>query len=305
MELTSTLFANRSLSKFLKDFLTGQALLNPLRLTASAFLILSPFLTWITIVSVVVYQKVIVFGSAAQSTLLMVASDQFGTNASGLALTGAIVSILLLVTGGFLVLRSLRLGLTLSIAGLLAYVFPFYPLFGSESNGLQLTFISPGIGVFVAGTGVLLGVASTLTRSEPVLVLLQSVRTRRGLAALGASIGTIGISLDALNHAALGQFSDFIGLTPFEQLIHIGLIAGIASTLALVLVKRNGSPGPLLFVISGATLSLLGVDSVNSYLSGNLQDFLGHNLTETVLHLSVYYGVAFAFIASLLRQDRP
>jgi hypothetical protein len=116
-------------------------------------------------VSVVIYQNVIVFGAAAQSNLVMVSSDQLGTNISSTAAAGADVSVVLLVFGGLAMVKSAKLGVPIAAAGLLAYMVPFFPMFGSATSGLEQTFVSPGVGLFVAATGVVLGSISPLTRS--------------------------------------------------------------------------------------------------------------------------------------------
>ncbi len=279
-----------------------QIRINPLKVASALFLIISPFMTWITIVSVVIYQNIVVFGAAAQSNLLLVSSDQLGTNISPSAIVGATASILLLVFGGLAMLKSAKLGVPIAAAGLLAYLVPFFPMFGSATSGLEQTFVSPGVGLFVAGTGVVLGSISPLTRSESASTLFRNVKTARGLSTLGVSIGTIGLGLDVLNHSALGQLPDFIGLGPTEQVLHLGLVAGVLSML-IVLVMKGPAYNRYLLALSTATLLLLGSDSVYSLSAGNLHEFLGHNLTETVLHLSVYYGVALTLVGSLLRRD--
>jgi len=276
--------------------------INPLRAASALFLVFSPFTTWITIVSVVIYQNVIIFGAAAQSNLPMVSSYQLGTNISSAAASGATASVLLLVLGGLAMIKSAKLGLPIAATGLLAYLVPFFPMFGSSNSGLEQTFVSPGIGLFIAGTGVALGSISPLARSESVASLLHATKTRRGLSVLGASIGTIGLGLDILNHAALGQLPDFIGLGLQEQALHLGLAFGITSILAVVALGSR-VPNKYLFALSVSTLVLLGADAAYSLSTGNLHDFLGHNLTETVLHFSVYYGVALTLISNFLRKD--
>jgi len=276
--------------------------INPLRAASALFLVFSPFMTWITIVSVVIYQNIIVFGAAAQSSLLMASSNLPGTNISSTEAGGATAAFSLLVLGGLAMVRSAKLGVPLAALGLLAYLIPFFPMFGSSTSGLEQTFVSPGIGLFVAGTGVALGSISPFAKSKSLASLLQTVRTRRGLSVLGVSIGTIGLGLDILNHTALGQLPDFIGLEPAQRVLHLGLVLGIVSILAVVALGGR-VPNKYLIAVSGATLFLLGADATYSLSAGNLHDFLGHNLTETVLHFSVYYGVALTLISNFLRKD--
>lgn len=259
-------------------------------------------MTWITIVSVVIYQGVIVFGAAAQSNLLMVSSNQLGTNISATGTAGATLSVLLLLASGVAMLKTPKLGVPIAALGLAAYLVPFYPAFGSDILGLQQTFISPGIGLFVAGTGIGLGSISSLTKPESAGSLTHSLRTRQGLSKLGASLGAVGLTLDVANHTALGQLPDFIGSTPVEQTLHLGLVAGVGSILVVTALGSRLGSQRYLFALSAATLLLLGIDSASSLTTGNLHDFLGHNLTETLLHLSVYYGVALTTIAGLIHR---
>ncbi|HEV2225884.1 MAG TPA: hypothetical protein VGR56_03655, partial [Nitrososphaerales archaeon] len=162
--------------------------------------------------------------------------------------------------------------------------------------------MSPGVGLFVAGTGMVLGSISPLASSESIASLLRAMNTMKGLSTLGVSIGTIGLTLDILNHTALGQLSDFIGLLPLTQALHIGLAVGVLSTL-LVVITRGPAARRYILVLSAATLLLLGTDAVYSFSTGNLHDFLGHNLTETILHLAVYYGIALTLISNFIRKD--
>ncbi len=275
---------------------------NPMRISSAAFLLLSPFLTWITIVSVVVYQGVLVFGAAAQSNLLMVSSSELGTNISTTEATGATFSMVLLILSGLAMVKSAKVGVPIGIFGLTSYLLPFYQLFGSQTAGLEQTFTSPGIGFFVAGTGVVLGTISTLTKPGSAASLFQALKTRRGLSKVGISVSVVGIALDVANHTVLGQLPDFIGSTPLEQLLHLGLVSLVAS-MFVGLIFRKGSATRYLPYLAATTLFLLGADASFSIATGNLHDFLGHNPTETVLHLAVYYGVALTLISNFIRKD--
>lgn len=282
----------------------GSIRVSPLRVASALLLLISPFLTWITIVSVVVYQGVIVFGAAAQSSLMMVSADQLGTNITSMAIEGATFSMAFLILAGLAMFRTARLGVPLAIAGLFSYLLPFYQTFGTQTAGAEQTFISPGIGFFVAGMGIVLGLASPADRPESVAKLIHSLRTSQGLSKLGAFSSSVGLSLDVMNHAALGQLPDFIGQTLIQQSLHIGLVAGVSLYLFVVVLGVRSRLEGRLMMISAATLVLLGADAVFSIYTGNLHDFLGHNLTETVLHLSVYYGVALGLIAGFLGRQK-
>ncbi len=192
----------------------------------------------------------------------------------------------------------------MAVAGLLAYLLPFYSIFGSQTSGFEQTFVSPGIGFFVAGMGIFLGIVSPADRPECLSTMVHALHTCEGLSKLGAFFTSVGLALDVLNHWALGQLPDFIGLTTAEQFLHWGLAAGVTLMLVLTTLRSRVSGDRYFIFISAATLALLGADAVYSGSTGNLHDFLGHNLTETVLHLSVYYGVALATIGGLLGLDK-
>ena len=284
-------------------FNKGSVTINPVRLASSLFLIISPYLTWITIVSVVIYQGVIVFGTAAQSNLLMVSSNQLGTNVSTWATSGAALSLVLLTSSGLAMLKSAKVGVPLAILGLSAYLLPNYSIFGAQTTGFEQTFISPGVGLFVAGIGVLLGFVSPAARSESFPSLLRAIRTRDGLLKTGIFASVVGLSLDVMNHAALGQLPDFIGITPVQQFLHLGLATGVSLLFAALVLRGRANTEAYIFLLSAATLALLGADTISSTYTGNLNSFLGHNLTETFLHLSVYYGVVLTMLGSLMRRS--
>jgi len=271
-----------------------------MRISSSALLLISPFLTWFTIVSVVLYQGVIVFGTAAQSSLLMVSSSDLGTNITTAEATLATLSMVLVFLGGLAMLKSAKIGVPVAAIGLVAYIVPFYQLFGTQTAGLEQTFTSPGIGFFVAGTGIVLGSISTLTKPGSIHSLYRALKTRQGLSKVGISVSSVGLSLDVVNHAVLGQLPDFIGLTTTEIFLHLGL-AALVVLMFLSVISSKYRAYTYLPYLSAATLSLLGVDAATSTYSGTLHDFLGHNLTETALHLGVYYGVVLTVIGNLFR----
>ena len=275
---------------------------NPLRAVSTLFLIMSPFLTWFTIVSVVVVQGIAVFGTAAQSDLFLVSSQELGTNITSQAALGATITLVTLVLGGLLMLRSAKLGGAVATLGILSYMIPFYPTFGTWVSGLQLTFVSPGIGLFTAMAGVAFGVISFRVTPRPPRVLFDGLRTRRGLSTVGVFVGSVGLVLDFLNHSALGQAADFIGTNLTELALHEGLFVGVTVVSALVLIQPKTRRDYLL-PAALATLLLLGVDAGYNITNGTLNDFLGHNVTETVLHFAVYYGMALVIIASFLRKE--
>lgn len=301
---SSSSFSSANQSWFLRKVGIGSAKVNPLRAASALFLISSPFMTWITIVSVVIYQNFVVFGAAAQSNLLQISMQQPGMSISGGAALEAAISAALLCLGGLLMFRTTKVAVPLATAGLLSYLLPFYHVFGSSTSGLEQTFISPGIGFFGASAGIALGLLSPIVKAEPIRNLLEGLWTRRGISNLGAFLGTIALSLDVANHYSLGQLEDFIGTNMVQQALHLGLILGVASALLVVASgNRLVARVSLLFWIGVSTLALLSGDAAFSILSGNLQGFLGHNPTETILHLSIYYGAALVTVSGLVGRE--
>lgn len=277
--------------------------LNPLGIASALFLIAAPFLTWITIVSVVIYQGFVVFGAAAQSNLVMVSAQQSGMAISQVAVLGSTASVLLIPLGGIAMLKSAKLGVPIALAGLFSYLLPMYSSFGTQASGYQLTFVSPGVGLFVATAGVLVGSVSPLVKPSSPGSFAKALTTRQGLSGLGVFAGAVGLSLDILNHAALGQLTDFIGFGLTVQFLHLGLLAGTGAMVLISLVGSGRQRERYLFAASFATLSLLGGDFAYSTVAGSLNDFLGHNLTETSLHFMVYYGIALTLVSRLGRPS--
>lgn len=273
---------------------------NPARLASALLLISSPFMTWVTIVSVVIYQGVIVFGTAAQSNLMMISAQQLGANVSAFTAEASTLAMVLLVASGFAVIKAPRLGVPLGVAAVASYLIPMYSLFGQTDMGLQETFISPGIGLFVSGAGVVLGAVSHLSKPNTPRALVASMKTGAGLVGLGVPLAVTGLVLDVSNHIALGQLPDFIGQMPLEQFLHLGLVSFVGATLMVFALKGHSAGSRYLLVASVGALALLSADAAYSSYIGSLHEFLGHNPTETALHLSVYYGIALTAIGGFL-----
>ena len=271
-----------------------------LGIASAIFLIASPFLAWVTIVSVVVYQGFGIFGTATQSDLLGVSAGRVGTDIPAAASVIALVLIIALVAGGLLMLRNPKAGLAVSGIPTLVLVTVISPIFGGNTSGLESTYVSPGIGLFTTFAGLALGAVSFRSASRPLSLHLDSLRTMKGLSTLGSFVSSVSLSLDVTNHLALGQLPEFIGDGPTEQFLHLGLVAGVAATAALVLLRHHLSSDFYLLSASLATLGVLGLDAALSLYVGTLHEFLGHNTIETALHLPVYYGVALMMVARLI-----
>ncbi len=281
----------------------GSIKVNPLQVVSAFFILLSPFLTWLTIVSVVIVQNFAVFGTASQSNLLQISSQQIGTNIPDSAAVEALLSAILLGVGGLVTLRNLRVGWPISALGLASFSIRFSPMFGASAFGAQQTFISPGIGFFLAAVGTAIGVISPATKTETTRVLIHQLKRGESLAKVGVFVGSVALTLDFLNHLALGQLPAFVGFGVVGQTLHLGLVVGVAGALLLVILGKRVVQDEWLTIAGVGTLVLLGIDASYNLLTGNLEAFLGHNSTETVLHLSVYYGVALLVVSRFLPRE--
>jgi hypothetical protein len=275
--------------------------INPLQVATSVFLFIAPFLTWVTVVSVVVFRGVVLTGFAAQSTLWDVAGSNAGLPISQAVPSSAFYAALLLILGSLVVLRRTKLGLVIATLGLVLFAITSYQLFGKTQDGSTITFVSPGIGFFVASVGIVLGAVSNYFKKQPIGILLKSLRTREGLIKAGLFLSVVPLVLDGLNHGALGQLTAFLGRNFTEKGLHVGFFVSLASILALVTLRKSFDFTfyvPRLVIIAFLFLTLDAV--YHALLGGGIQNFIGHNSVEILLHISTYYGVALIVIGRLV-----
>ncbi len=273
---------------------------NPLLLTCSVFFFLAPFLTWMTVLTLVIVKGFVVTGFAVQSNLWDIANLQAGIPVTkNLALSSLAAAILLILTG-LTILKDARIGLPIATAGLTIFAIASYPIFGKIQNGLATAFISPGIGFFLALVATILGVISTQFENRPIGILARDLRSKEGLTRMGLFLAAVPLLLDGLNHAALGQFSDFLGSTATEQTLHLGFMLSIVSLLIAVAVHQRVNVNAWVPRIAVMTFIFLISDAIYHALTGEIQAFIGHNSIEIVLHIAIYYGVALVMIGRVL-----
>jgi hypothetical protein len=266
---------------------------NPLVLVNSVFMIIAPFLSWITLN---------LFGSY-ESNLWQIYNNQAPLQISQTQEVASIVSGVLLIAGALIVLRSVRIGLLTQTAALLIFLIPTYSLFGYVRSGFIRFLISPGFGLILASVGLVIGFVSFRTEKVPVGAADNYLRTREGIYKAGLFIAVTAIVIDGLNHAALGQVQGFFGQNLVEAFIHFGfLLPLLFLTLAWSMWKgfRLSKWSSRIVLVA---FVFLAMDAAYHYFGGTILSFLGHTSAETVLHIAVYYGFALLLISRFFMKD--
>ena len=289
---------------------------NPLAIASSALLLLSPFLTWVTLVALVIVNGVLITGFAVQSNLWDLANSKAGLPLHQFMATSSIISFIFLIIGGLTSLRKMFIGLVVASLGFTIFVASSYNIFGYTQNGVTSAYISPGIGFFVALIGLITGGVSMnqkIAKKNTIRILVQSLKTGQGLLKAGLFVSIVSIVLDGLNHAALGQLADFLGSrSSLEMLLHNGFYISLAvlaiGFAVIAFQKKNKEENEnygLFFLIS----SILIVAAVNFLISdallhslngGGFEKFIGHNSVEITLHIMGYYGVVLLILGRFI-----
>ncbi len=266
---------------------------NPLLLVNSAFMIIAPFLSWITLN---------LFGSY-ESNLWQIFNNQTPMQISQTQSMASLVAGVLLITGGLIVQRSARIGLLIQTAGVLIFVIPSYSLFGYVRSGFIRFLISPGIGLILASVGIVIGFISFKVKKIPIGHAGSRLRSREGLYKTGLFITATAIVIDGLSHTALGQMQGFFGEGFVEEVIHFGFLLPL-----LVLTIAGSMPNKLnlgrwISSIVVIAFIFLAEDAAYHYLQGTVLSFIGHTSAEIFLHLAAYYGFAFLLISRLFMKQ--
>jgi hypothetical protein len=286
------------------EVLTQKLKVNLLSLVCSMLLLLSPFLSWINLASLVVANGALLTGFAVQSSLLDIADQHAGISLSQNIVLSSQLSLVFLIIGGVISLRKAKIGLLIATIGLMAFVLESHSLFGKEQNGAITTYSSVGIGFFVAMTGVLWGAFSMMQERKPIRVFISHITSKEGLTKLGLVLSTITIVLDALNHTSLGQIPTFLGSSYIEMMTHLGFLLSIGCLFFAFTYKKNlPSFLPLQAIVMIPLLFLIS-DAVYHFLNHRLIDFVGHNSVEMSLHFLTYYGIALVIVGNLLVKRR-
>ncbi len=281
----------------------GKINVNPLAIVSSLFLLAAPFLTWTTLVAVVKIQGVVVTGFAVQSSLLNIAARNAGFSVTPLLGSISLYSTLLLVSGGLASLRKAKIGLPVAALGFALFGITSFSMFGVEEAGATTTYVSPGIGLFLALFGIALGSLSGSVEKRPIGSLMKSLRTGKGVSELGVFLALVSLALDGLNHSALGQLPDLLGSSPLEEILHIGFFVGLGLT-AAVLVRVGFEPRLLVRLIVIGTFAFLLADGAYHLYGGDVLDFVGHNSTEVIVHTVTYYGVVLIVISNVFMKRK-
>ena len=266
--------------------------INPLRIVSAVLLIISPFLSWITVSA---------FGLTAQATIVDVAQStvplQIPTN---LPLVSQLAAALLIL-GGMILFKMPKIGLPIATAGILAYLSVSYSLYGSPTSIIPIV-IAPGIGLVTATVSVAIGAISLRVHSQPLGQYFQKLKTRQGITAAGLFIATTALAIDGLAHTGQGALSSFIGTGTIEPVFHMGFLISVIVVTLLFLVRKKWTSTPVNSIIVAAAFAFVLLDAAYHLSRGEVSGFLGHDSAEIMLHVLAYYGAAFLLIGRLVRS---
>jgi len=267
------------------------ARVNPLSVASASLFIIAPFLPWITVSA---------FGLTAESNLLDIAGSRAPLSTPMAFPEAFLVATTLLLLGGFLLLRMAKIGLPVATAGLVLFLLESYSLFGSRVSIIPVV-VAPGIGFLAALTSVGVGAISFRVKRQELKSLIQRIRTTEGLTGIGLFIAALSLVLDGLNHAALGQLSAFLGTGMVEPVFHLGFLVTIFLLAFLFSLRKEFQSVVINTALIVAAFAFIILDAAYHISTGEVSGFLGHDLTEIILHVSAYYGTAFVVIARLLK----
>ena len=266
--------------------------INPLRIVSAVLLIISPFLSWVTVSA---------FGLTAQATLIDVTQSivplQIPQNLPMVSLFATI----LLILGGMILLKAPKIGLPIVTAGIAAYISVSYILYGSPSSVIPIV-IAPGIGLVTATVSVAIGTISLRVHSQALNEYFLKIKTRPGITAAGLFIAITALAIDGLVHTGQGELSSFIGTGLIEPVFHIGFLISIILVTVFFLVRKKWISTPVNPIIVAAAFAFVLLDAAYHLSTGEISGFLGHDSTEMMLHVLAYYGTAFLLIGRLVKQ---
>lgn len=264
---------------------------NFLSVTSAVLFILAPFFSWITVST---------FGLTAGATLLDVASSKTPLSVPPALPQASLLATILLVVGGLILPKIVKVGLPVATAGLVLFLFESYSLFGSPVSVIPIV-VAPGIGLLTALVSTGVGAASFRTNSQELKTLLLSFRTRQGLTGIGLFVATFSLVLDGLNHAVLGQLAAFLGAGLVEPVFHLGFLSAIFLLLFLFSVRKEFQYEILSSALIVAAFAFIILDAAYHVSTGGASEFIGHDSPEIILHVSTYYGTAFLLIGHFFK----
>jgi len=264
---------------------------NPLSVISAVLFILAPFFSWITVSA---------FGLTAEATLLDVASSKTPLSIPPALPQASLLATILLVVGGLILPKIVRVGLPVATAGLALFLLESYSLFGSPVSVIPIV-VAPGIGLLTALVSIGVGAASFRVRSQELKTLVRKLSTRQGLTEIGLFVATFSLVLDGLNHAVLGQLSAFLGAGLAEPVFHLGFLSAIFLLVFLFSVRKEFQSELMDSALIIAGFAFIILDAAYHISTGGASGFVGHDLTEIVLHVSTYYGTAFLVIGRFFK----
>jgi hypothetical protein len=283
-----------------------QIRIKPLQILASGLLIISPFLAWIVGLFFVMVEiktvKLLLDESEIAPNLWAISNNQAGLAVSQTIEIASFYSALLLILGGIVLFRYPRIGLLTSTLGVVSFSVFSYGTFGETHSASTTALIVPGIGLFVASFGIVLGSVALREKERTLSVWISTLKTREGMTKTGTVIAAITLALDGINHTTLGQIQDFIGVTPLEMLIHLGFVCGVILLLGLEVLHVDLTRPTLVTGISILSFAFMISDGAYHYASGDIYEFIGHGSVEIVLHTLTYYGLALAALGRIFRR---
>lgn len=180
-----------------------------------------------------------------------------------------------------------------------------YTIFGTFPGPFPVT-ILPGLGLFLALSGLVLGFGALRIGEIPLTNVLSSLRNREIIGQAGVLTGAVFLAADGWNHWSEGQFSHFLGTTPLEGTIHRVLFLGVVSLVMVFVFQRHLLLARVGGFLTAAAFGALIADAVYHFTSGGIVDFVGSDASEILLHALAYYGLATVVIARfLLKRQRP
>ena len=282
------------------EILTQKVKVNLLSLVCSSLLLLSPFLPWINLVTMVIANGALLTGFAVQPSLLDIATQKAGISLGQTTLLSSLGSLAFLIVGGLVSLKKCKTGILIATFGLITFVLASYTLFGKEQNGAITAYTSVGIGLFVALIGIICGVFSMIHKRKPIGEVISHLGTKESLTKMGLLFSTIPTGLDGLNHASLGQMPAFFGSNYIEMTLHTGLLFSIASLFFIIIYGKKFHRVIPLQAIVMLPFFFLVSDASYHILNQGILHFLGVDSIEITLHFLTYYGIVSVIIGSLL-----
>jgi hypothetical protein len=263
---------------------------NPLTIVSSFFLLIAPFTSWVVLSG---------FGLVVESSLWDIATYHTNFLVSSTQASFALYAGILLISSGFLLLKSRRIGLLFGCAGLAIFSLESYSMFGTFGIGL-LVVILPGVGFLVAFLGLLIGAASYRISPIRLAGLLSRFASQKGLTYAGLLTGSIAFAADGWVHWSTGHLVAFLGSGFFEEALHAIPLVSLALLLIMLFVQKEPMTGRLGSIVVFVGFAGVILDAAYHTTTGSVAALVGDSPGELLLHALAYYGMASLMIARFL-----